>query len=545
MQSNDLYNRYADHRINEQVAVISDDMKERLRQYLENDSFLEKLSDLFLDLDDGETTTSTELQISGKKFGIMEKDIIHVRVDKSDDKSPKFYMWVMNEDHMYDGVDFQRAAELLWRSGQGGGALGAVGNAIGALVGAGDAGDAGTQDDDLMGIAGALCKIAGERSIDPVVYFNKLSKTFSESKGESLVEFLETEYSGRAEAAILNMFRQKVDPSWERGTNLGAILLDIGITAATLGMGTFASASLKGVGAGAVTTANYINKGTKAIKGLAPILRLQKAWTGMGATLKAAKLRKLVRTEQALEYTGKIKTIVNGVAKFTVSPKPIQKFVHSVVKGRVYWHNLDKAGKIIKVSKAGQVLKGIPGPTLANLAVDGGAKLTAKSLAVLVPKTATKIAKTVGGVGAVVADGDVSGDGNGLEIAGEVLGWYDTMTADPNAYLEDLVGKSEDNLANMIWELSEGTGIWGNTTNKEELAIALIITSLTPGSAKKVQTAFADLETESRTIHSILVDELGGNLEDIATTWWSACTGENIGEHPKIDLMYGKLTKKK
>jgi len=515
MQSNDLYNRYADHRINEQVAVISDDMKERLRQYLENDSFLEKLSDLFLDLDDGETTTSTELQISGKKFGIMEKDIIHVRVDKSDDKSPKFYMWVMNEDHMYDGVDFQRAAELLWRSGQGGGALGAVGNAIGALVGAGDAGDAGTQDDDLMGIAGALCKIAGERSIDPVVYFNKLSKTFSESKGESLVEFLETEYSGRAEAAILNMFRQKVDPSWERGTNLGAILLDIGITAATLGMGTFASASLKGVGAGAklVHTTSKLGSATGIIN------KLRMAFQGLKPAVQIARFQKIFAKGKVITYMNKSNVLVTSTV-----------------------HGFKNSGKVIQlIDKGSKTPYAIDVVNLvANAGRAGG--LGANSLAKLVPTTAVKLAA---GAGAVVADGDVSGDGNGLEIAGEVMGWYDTMTADPNAYLEDLVGKSEDNLANMIWELSEGTGIWGNTTNKEELAIALIITSLTPGSAKKVQTAFADLETESRTIHSILVDELGGNLEDIATTWWSACTGENIGEHPKIDLMYGKLTKKK
>jgi hypothetical protein len=49
----DFYNNYQGA-VNEQAAVISDDLNERLKGYLENDQLLAKLAEYFNSYEDGE-----------------------------------------------------------------------------------------------------------------------------------------------------------------------------------------------------------------------------------------------------------------------------------------------------------------------------------------------------------------------------------------------------------------------------------------------------------------------------------------------------------
>ena len=131
--------------IAEASAVLSEELNPRLKQYLEDDPFLEYLATKFSSLESGETYELTDLPKS--EYGLREEDNIWVKVDKSDPKIPKFMMWIMNDEYLYGGIDFNLAATILYEAGNIGSAVGYVGNLIGGLFGKGDPGDSGTGEE--------------------------------------------------------------------------------------------------------------------------------------------------------------------------------------------------------------------------------------------------------------------------------------------------------------------------------------------------------------------------------------------------------------
>ena len=83
--------------LNEQTAVLSDDFKERIVQYLEdNDDLLEKLASLIKDLEPEESVEFEDIGINKAEFGIREGDEIYVKRLSSTD-TPKSSICIYNK----------------------------------------------------------------------------------------------------------------------------------------------------------------------------------------------------------------------------------------------------------------------------------------------------------------------------------------------------------------------------------------------------------------------------------------------------------------
>ena len=106
----------------------------------------------------------------------------------------------------------------------------------------------------------------------------------------------------------------------------------------------------------------------------------------------------------------------------------------------------------------------------------------------------------------------------------ELMGYYDTQTADPRAYIQAQKGAGAAGLAEIIFDLKKGSGLFGNTTNQEELLMALTVLSLDGEGAKEVQAAYKKLDGTN--VYAVLDDELGGDMAMFAKAHWTACTGE-------------------
>jgi hypothetical protein len=492
--------------------MLSDELDPRLKQYLEEDSFIEYLVTVFKDIETGEYSLG---EFNKNDYGIREEDDIWVKVDKSDKKNPKFYMWIMNEEFMYGGIDFDLAATLLYEAGNEGNAFTYIGNAIGGLFGAGDAGDSGTDEETVAAIAGAMASIAAEKGLDPQLYYDKLAASFNNKYG-SISDYLETEFSGRAESASLALFRQPIDASVMRGLNLGSILFDIGLTVISFGGGTVIKNALRGVG-GAVG-ATRVGKGLTSVgKGIGGVLSRIPGWSKLSGGSRATYLGQHIKVGDTIQYvtrTGKNAgvarpTLVTGIDQGVVSLKQ-GNASFSVAHGKDFLLNVN--------------------PSLANNILNSSG----------IAATALAVKKVNDVVGASSSDVNAE-DANWAEKGAEIMGWYDTLAADPNYYMSNLQGQDAASLAQAILDLKKGSGLFGNTTDQEELAMALIILSLTPEGAKQVKEEYAKIDNS--TVVAVLNDELGGDLGTLTRAYWSGCTGEGNFNGP-INKILSKIRKK-
>lgn len=512
---NDIYKNYGTM-IAEQSAVLSNEANPRLKQYLEDDTFVEYLTTVFSTLEEGE---DYEINTSTGDYGIREGDKIYVRLEPGDGKNPHYTMWIMNDEELFGGIDFNTAATLLYQAGQEGGVIGYVGNFLGSLVGAGDAGDAGTDEETVVAVAGAMAAIAAEKNVDPKLYYDKLTSAFN-SKYGSMVDFLETEFSGRAETAALATFRQPVESSVTRGMNLGTILLDIGLTVVTFGGGTAVRTALGGAGAAIKATragSAVVKVGSKVLTGVKGVVSRIPGWSKLAGATRATYLGKEIKVGQEIMYvtrTGKNA----GAARATK--------VLNIAEDGVQMQGAN--GVIFKASHADFLLSVDPG--LANKILNA-ANITATQAGVAL---ATK--KTADIVSSGAVDQGAEQSSSWLGTGAEIMGWYDTLAADPNAYLASLGNQDAVSLAETILNLKKGSGIWGNTTDQEELALALIVTALTPKGAKEVQKEYAKIDS-SMSVYAVLDDELGGDLGMFAKAYWSACTGEGAYVGPVQNIV--------
>lgn len=491
----------------EQSAELSTDLNERLKQYLQFDGLVDVLSEKLQVLEDGE-----EVELDGlQDQGVDPEDKIYVRVDKSDVKNPKFTLWIMNEEYMFGGIDFNLAANILYQAGQEGNAITYTLNNIGTLFGLGDPGDAGTDEESVVGIMGAMVMLAKEKGLDPKLYFDKLKEAF-ESRHGSLVDFLETEFSGRAEAAALCAFRQPVESSVTRGLNMGQILFDIGLTIGTLGGGTVAKTALQGA-AGAGRAIRYTKAAAataRTAEGAASATKLGRALQKMRSVFRLLpKSDKIAKMQKAFPVGSKLKYL-------TGTGKELDAIVDSYKGGKVFLKGTNGA------------FIGPSGIQIANLANETSkVSLAAGSLAKIIPSAKVSAGILAGDktIGAIDAVDDGMPEEPGIVAKGaEIMNWYDTVTADPNLYVASLYGQGPAALADKILSLKKGSGFFGNTTNQEELCLALITISLTPDGAAEVQKEYQKLAGEK--VYPVLDDELGGDLGLFAKAYWSACTGE-------------------
>jgi hypothetical protein len=107
----------------------------------------------------------------------------------------------------------------------------------------------------------------------------------------------------------------------------------------------------------------------------------------------------------------------------------------------------------------------------------------------------------------------------------EAMGYYDTMAADPSKYIANAKQQGASDIASMLLDLKNGSGLFGNTTDQEECSIALLITGLTPEMAKEVSAEYQKIDAKD-TVYAVLDDELGGDISVLAKAYWTGCTGE-------------------
>ena len=504
MYNANFYRNYGTY-LAEQVGVISDELDPRLKGYLENDDFLEMIMPEFENTPDGETK---EIQITDKnQFGIVEDDKIFLKVNKTDPKNPMFNMWIMNDEYIYGDVDFDLLATIVHNAADQGSVIGYVGNFIGSLFGAGDAGDAGTDEDTIVAAAAALHQIAHEKSVDAMLYFDKLDEIYSSKYGESLKDMLETEFSGRAEVAALQAYRREITPSVLRGMNPLTILADVSLTIVTLGGSSAFMAGLRGA-TSASRIANVSGKTTKA--GLA----LARGSAAIG---------------QGVSVLGRVTGMGRLFAKLSSSAR-LAALAKGGIKTGETFNYVSKAGKTGKA-----VITGTKGGQYALVSYGSGAPIAtlwSTLFTQFMPKTQIAVA-TAGKLAAPAtiaamhseAGGDDSAEGASLLGKGaELLGYYDTQTADPRAYIESQKGQAATGLAEIIFDLKKGSGLFGNTTNQEELLMACTILSLDGEGAKEVQAQYKRLDGTN--VYAVLDDELGGDMAMFAKAHWTACTGE-------------------
>ena len=122
------------------------------------------------------------------------------------------------------------------------------------------------------------------------------------------------------------------------------------------------------------------------------------------------------------------------------------------------------------------------------------------------------------------------------------MGWYDNLAADPNAFINTTKNQGAQDLASMLLEFKQGSGFFGNTTNQEECAMALLITGLSPEMAKEVSAEYKKIDKE--TVYAVLDDELGGDQAIFAKTYWTACTGEGDEYKPYIKDVFDRIRQK-
>lgn len=509
--SYDLHKKY----LKEQVsATISDDPKERIVNYLENEDLLEKIAALASELDDN---TMHELQLDAKEYGITEGDILYLQADKTNKDKPKFLLWVMNDEIMFGDLDLEAAATILYDAGKGWG----------------------TEEDKFAGLSGAIGRIAKEKKMDPLPIFKKLNEVFISKypDAKSIEDWIDEEFSGRAEAAALNAYRQNIPSSIMRGVtdNIGTILTDVALTALTFGGSSAVSGALKGVAGGskvltnvartAEVTAKTAQVGATAEKGVAATgkiaqaaSKLKNAWSGLSEAIKISRFKKAYPIGSEIKYAAK-----NG-----------KDVVYTIEK-------IEKDNGVMKVFFKGENRTRVALTDLAEFAGQPGG-ISLSSLAKLVPTTAaagTGLAiKKTSDVGSNVNAPTSQSDFN----VAEIMGYYDTLAADPNAYIEDTKQQGPDVLASRILDLKRGSGLFGNTTEQEELAMALIITSLDPESCNLVAERYKKLDPGS-TVYAVLDDELGGDLAIFAKAWWTGCTKEGKDLEEVISQIYQSIKK--
>jgi hypothetical protein len=468
----------------EQSAVLSDDLNTKLKQYLDNDELLKKLASILNSYESGDYQLSS---IDNEEFGIKSDDLLFVKVNKADKFNPKFFMWILNDEFLYGDVNLEIAATLLNAAGKGWG----------------------TDEESFAAVAGAIIQTADEKSVDPELYFDKLDEIFKTKHGKSIAAFIDEEFDGYAETVALNAFRRKIEPSTLRGMNFWTIASDVVLTLS--GVGGIAKALGKGAQAASASSKalKYSGGAGKAAQATGRIAKLKNAWNASSSAVKLKRLQTVYRPGTSIQYISKAGKTISGTVSGYKTGGAGAKMTIAMQNGAKF---------DILVANLTTVNAGLPG------------YISKMSMNRLVP---------VGAAAALGSRLDSAGSG---EKFSEIMGWYDNLAADPNAFINTTKNQGAQDLASMLLEFKQGSGFFGNTTNQEECAMALLITGLSPEMAKEVSAEYKKIDKE--TVYAVLDDELGGDQAIFAKTYWTACTGEGDKYKPYIKNTFDRIRQK-
>jgi hypothetical protein len=127
----------------------------------------------------------------------------------------------------------------------------------------------------------------------------------------------------------------------------------------------------------------------------------------------------------------------------------------------------------------------------------------------------------------------------------ELMGYYDSLAADPSAYAASVENYTGSQLAEKIYTMSQG-GTFGFTSDQEELGIAIIITSLTRKVAQQLESEFSKYAKDGETVVSILKHELDDDIASLVIPYWVSLVGDANGgteEYTAVKSMISKIKK--
>jgi len=475
-----LYESYGTYVV-EQKGVISKDVSARLLQYLDVDEIRQIVTDATNDTEDGEKQNG-EITKQEAKF-INGDDILKFEIDKTDMSDVKVTAFVYNPEKTSVKIDFETAAFFLH-----------------------DAIDGVGTDEKLVAQVGtAMALLSSEDGADTGEYFNKLDQQYISAYGESITDAITGDFDGNGEALALNIFRRKIEKSIMRGTNMTTILTDIGLTVASVGVGSaaFKSARTTVMASRAISKIKPLGTGIKAmISGLPGFSKLTKA-------SKAAAIGKNVKVGQTVAHTTRTGKNAGDVGKYTV--KAVTSEGVTLTGGKV------GSGEFFVTSA--NFVKGSP-PKLAN-------KILTSAKVPRNAALATLAAKKVNDVGA------------GATFT-EIMGWYDTITADPESFIQSIEGQGLKGLAMKMKNLADGI-----TSRGDELAMALIVTSLKPLAVKKLNDEYQKISKDGSSMLKDLEYESSyfGMIDSDLTDLISIYVKGVLKQDAEVTNMYNKLKK--
>jgi len=485
-----IYENYGSYLVEQ--GTISDDLDARLVQYLEVDEIRKAVTDLVNSTKDGDSD-NTEMTKKDNKF-IQEGDILQIEVDKTDKDDPKVTASIKNIEKTSSNIDFNTASYFVHK-------------AISGI---------GTDEELVAAVGTAISKLSYEDGLDGSEYFDKLADAYTSKYGETLTDALEGDFSGNAEVVALSIYRREIEESVMRGIDIENIIADIGLSIGTLGAGHIFKGA-KTIGTASKNIAKATAKGakplTKGIKGM--VSRLP----GFKSLNKAKKL-------SAIKSNVKVGDTVSSVTKKGVNAGKSQKYVIKEINDKGIVGNLvDKSGKVnpLPIRKNFGEFVSEVNPKLANKILTSAGVEPNLALAGLAGK---KLA-------------EVNGTSNTENFA-EIMGWYSTVTADPEAFMDTIRGEEMSSLAQRMHDLSDGV-----TTMGDELSMALIVTSLSPGNIKKLNDEYAKLSTDDNTMLDDLQYESSyfGSIDSDVTDLISIYVKGFLGNEPQVNNIYNKIKK--
>jgi len=493
------------------VAVFSEDDNERLKQYLDsNENLLEEIDKAYQNVADGKIEESY-IELDGSKFKVKPGDELSLIIDKTNKKEPVITVSLENDEMLVGDINLTTIAGYVYKSMDG----------------------MGTDETMYASALAAIHMDLAQRNISSRgvqrVFNTFNSEAFgTKYEGETLDEWIDGDFDGRAEACAMAIAKRPIPKSIIRGISWGTVFADVGmliLAVPTLG------ASLAGTSIGRAAIA-----GGKAVSKVAKTVNKSK---------KIAKLKAIGKASKAGKVFARVtKPMIKGWK--TMSQAAKLKYAKSVmpVGKEIQW--ISKAGNATTVKITGYV-KNSAGKYLVKVQNigTGGSKSSGGFTAGLetllsqagkpggiTMKTATKLATAAGLVGAIskAETGNLEGMAGEDERMddmfnpynpAELMGYYDQATANPEQAMAQYKNAAATELASQLHDAMDG---W--TDNSDELAIALMILSMDKHTASAVLKEYQSMYAGSNFYEDVISGELESDMERIVGCYWAALTGD-------------------
>lgn len=482
-----IYENYGSYLVEQEV--ISKDLNDRLVQYLEVDDIISAVVKATNDTPEGEKNT-VKLDRNDYKF-IQKGDSLSLEIDKTNSDDYKVVATVTNLDKTSSNINFNSASYFIHKAIDG----------------------VGTDETLVAAVATALTKISYEDGIDGKEYFDQLDDEYTGRYGESLTDAIEGDFSGNAEVLALNMFKREIEDSALRGIDIENILVDIGLSIGTFGAGGVIGKVAKTTGTASRGMARVAARGAKPItKGIKGMISRLPGFSKLSKAKKLSAIKSNVKVGEQIIHTTKRGKNAGTANKYTVKALTEDGIVLT-------------GGPMGKGSFTVKLTEFVEGstPKLANKILNSSKVESNLALAGLAGKKLAEVKSP-----------------NAAENFAEIMGWYSTVTADPESFINTIRGEEMSSLAQRMHDLADGV-----TTMGDELSMALIVTSLRPDDVKKLNDEYAKLSTDGNTMLDDLQYESSyfGSIDSDVTDLITVYVKGILGNEPQVNSIYSKIKK--